>query len=73
VQLIWLLPIPSCVLPRCAQDGWTPLHHAAHGGHVDILGDLIKARGDVNVQSTNGSTPLMWASEAEDARAVKML
>ena len=34
-----------------AQDGETPLHLAAHGGHLEIIKYLVECGASVNVQS----------------------
>ncbi len=33
----------------CVDQGWTPLHIAALGGHIDIVEQLIKSGADVNL------------------------
>ena len=35
------------------QDGWTPLHLAAHYGHVDVVETLLANNADVHARSTN--------------------
>lgn len=34
-----------------AQDGWTPLHHAAAGGHSEIVRALISKKADKSRKS----------------------
>lgn len=60
-----------------AESGETPLHHAAYGGHPDIVKLLLARGADVNaIDETYEATPLGWAMhgylhpspEAERAR-----
>eukprot|EP00929_Paragymnodinium_shiwhaense_P075230 TRINITY_DN38456_c0_g2_i1.p1 TRINITY_DN38456_c0_g2~~TRINITY_DN38456_c0_g2_i1.p1 ORF type:complete len:355 (-),score=107.01 TRINITY_DN38456_c0_g2_i1:53-1117(-) len=44
------------------EDGFTALHLAVVRGHVAFADALIKWRADVDAQSLNGDTPLMWAA-----------
>lgn len=44
------------------ESGETPLHHAAHGGHPDIVKLLLARGADVNViDASYEATPLGWA------------
>lgn len=40
---------------------WTPLHHAAFAGQVELVQLLVKAGSPINTPSLNGGTPLMNA------------
>ena len=42
--------------------GWTPLHHAAYGGHTEIAAALLAAGADVNAKGDGGWTPLHHAA-----------
>ena len=42
------------------RDGWTPLHCACHAGNLESIDQLLKYGADVNVQTTNGSTPMHY-------------
>ncbi|MHB1458252.1 MAG: ankyrin repeat domain-containing protein [Armatimonadota bacterium] len=43
--------------------GWTPLHYAAAGDHVDIAKFLIENGADINHKtSTDGKSALHWAA-----------
>lgn len=53
--------------------GWTPLHYAATGGHVEIMQMLLDAHAYIDAASPNGSTPLMMASMYGTSSAVKFL
>ncbi|XP_002155293.2 caskin-1 [Hydra vulgaris] len=54
-------------------DGFTPLHHAALQGNVDILMAIIEMGGDPNGKDNKGMTPLHMASWAGKDEAVKCL
>ena len=43
-------------------DDWTPLHHAAFGGHKEVAGLLIAEGADVNAETVNDMTPLHLAA-----------
>ena len=53
--------------------GWTPLHHAACGGHTEIAAALLDAGADVNAKGDGGWTPLHHAACGEHAEAVTTL
>ncbi|XP_055892076.1 osteoclast-stimulating factor 1-like [Biomphalaria glabrata] len=54
--------------------GSTPLHWAAHGGHIPCLQTLLSIENcEVNVQNKLGDTPLHSAAWKGHAEAVKML
>ncbi|CAK6978469.1 ankyrin repeat domain-containing protein 49 [Scomber scombrus] len=42
----------------CDEDGYTPLHRAAYGGHVDVVSALLAAGSKVNPRTIDGWTPL---------------
>jgi ankyrin repeat protein len=44
-----------------AEEGWTPLHDAARGGHKEIAELLIAKGADLNAKDNDGETPLDWA------------
>lgn len=46
------------------ENGWQPIHEAAHGGHLEITKLLVDAGADINAKSNNGGTPLWWAKGA---------
>jgi len=41
------------------QDGWTPLHQAAHNGHIEVVRHLLSSGADVN-KATKVSVRLHW-------------
>lgn len=45
-----------------AEDGTTPLHHAAWHGHVDVVRLLLQHGARPQAQNADGSTPLHWAA-----------
>lgn len=53
--------------------GWTPLHYAATGGHVEIIKLLLEEHAYIDAESPNGSTPLMMAAMYGTAAAAKLL
>ncbi|PVD19643.1 hypothetical protein C0Q70_20133 [Pomacea canaliculata] len=54
--------------------GSTPLHWAAHGGHIACLETLLKEpKCEVNVQNKLGDTPLHSAAWKNHASAVQLL
>ncbi len=53
--------------------GWTPLHYAASGGHIEIMKKLLDAFAFIDAQSPNGTTPLMMAAMYGSSDAVKLL
>lgn len=42
--------------------GWTPLHYAATGGHLEMIRLLLEHNAYIDAESPNGSTPLMMAA-----------
>ena len=53
--------------------GWTPLHYAATGGHVPIIGLLIERGAQLDAPSPNGTTPLMMAARYGNTESVQTL
>ena len=53
--------------------GWTPLHYAATGGHVEMIKLLLDEHAYIDTESPNKSTPLMMAAEYGSEAAVKLL
>lgn len=54
--------------------GWTPLHYAATGGHVEIIELLLqKHHAYIDAESPNKTTPLMMAAQYGGVKAVKIL
>jgi len=43
------------------ENGWTPLHEGARGGHLEVVKYLVEAGADVNTTNKQGATPLWWA------------
>ena len=42
-------------------NGWTALHFAAGANSVEATRILVEYRAELNVEATNGYTPLQWA------------
>lgn len=53
--------------------GWTPLHYAATGGHVEIIALLLQHHAFIDAESPNKTTPLMMAAHYGTPQAVKLL
>eukprot|EP00339_Tiarina_fusa_P001681 CAMPEP_0116998590 /NCGR_PEP_ID=MMETSP0472-20121206/1610_1 /TAXON_ID=693140 ORGANISM="Tiarina fusus, Strain LIS" /NCGR_SAMPLE_ID=MMETSP0472 /ASSEMBLY_ACC=CAM_ASM_000603 /LENGTH=547 /DNA_ID=CAMNT_0004697791 /DNA_START=170 /DNA_END=1809 /DNA_ORIENTATION=+ len=53
--------------PRLLQvpdtNGWTPLHEAARGGHVDVVDFLVKQGAHLNKQTAAGGTAMWYAAQ----------
>jgi len=46
------------------ENGWTPLHEGARGGHIQVVKYLVENGADVNERTgENGGTPLFWAKD----------
>lgn len=52
---------------------WTPLHHAAHAGNVEIIELLLEAGAEVDALALNGGTPLMRAIQSSRPSCVEVL
>lgn len=48
------------------ENGWTPLHEGARGGHLDIVRYLTDSGADVNAKARDGATALYWAKQSFD-------
>jgi ankyrin repeat protein len=53
--------------------GWTPLHYAATGGHVEVILLLLDEHAYIDAESPNKSTPLMMAAKYGTPAAVRAL
>ncbi|MDR2154636.1 MAG: ankyrin repeat domain-containing protein [Burkholderiaceae bacterium] len=70
------LDIVEALIVKGAQvnkTGWTPLHYAATGGNVEVIGLLLKHGARLEARSPNGSTPLMMAARYGSLEAVQAL
>jgi ankyrin repeat protein len=55
------------------QPGWTPLHYAATGGHIELIQLLLEESAYIDAESPNGTTPLMMAARYGSAKATQLL
>jgi ankyrin repeat protein len=55
------------------QPGWTPLHYAATGGHVELIQMLLEESAYIDAESPNGTTPLMMAARYGSAKVTQQL
>lgn len=53
--------------------GWTPLHYAATGGHLEVMLMLLEEHAFIDAESPNKSTPLMMAAMYGSPAAVRLL
>jgi uncharacterized protein len=53
--------------------GWTPLHYAATGGHVEMMKLLLENHAYIDAESPNKTTPLMMAAQYGNAASVQLL
>ncbi len=53
--------------------GWTPLHHAAATGQLEVIATLVEAKASLNAQTRTGRTPLTLAVEKNQPMAVVRL
>eukprot|EP01043_Picozoa_sp_COSAG02_P034687 COSAG02_NODE_2441_length_8858_cov_31.570271_2_plen_527_part_00 len=47
----------------CSEDGWTPVHAAAYGGHASVVAPLIVHSADLNAVAADGRTAYELAEE----------
>ena len=68
-EMAWLFVLsqPECArallaagadVDTTAGDGWTAAMNAAGGGHVEVLGELIRRGADLEVRNKDGETAL---------------
>lgn len=69
-----MLPVPDRAdVNVCDQFFWTPLHHAAHAGQVEIIELLVEAGAAIDARALGGGTPLMRAIEGSRPSCVDFL
>lgn len=57
----------------CDQFFWTPLHHAAYAGQVELIELLVQAGAVVDARGLGRGTPLMRAIETSRPSCVDLL
>lgn len=70
------VPLAKLLISRHAdinQPGWTPLHYAATGGHLELIQLLLEESAYIDAESPNGTTPLMMAARYGSAKATQLL
>ena len=55
------------------QEGWTPLHAAIDGGHIDIANLLLDHGANVDTMNIYGDTPLSTATQEGQEELVEEL
>ncbi|XP_068607456.1 ankyrin repeat domain-containing protein 49 [Brachionichthys hirsutus] len=68
-----LLPADPALVHCRDEDGYTPLHRAAYGGHVDAVSALLSAGSKVNPRTIDGWTPLHSACRWSRAAVASLL
>jgi ankyrin repeat protein len=79
----------ACGRPKCCQlllaaganvnfarnesDNYTALHAAAENGHHNVVEVLLDYNASINIQTSNGKTPLIAAAGEDKENAVKLL
>ena len=54
-------------------DGWTPLMHAIHFGHIKIVETLLRSGANIEARNKNGHTPLTIATDCGNEEIVEIL
>ena len=70
-----LLEADPVLVNTHSSDGWTPLHLAAHFGHLHVAEELLAHGADVDARASNhlGTTPLLWGVIGQDVALVTLL
>jgi ankyrin repeat protein len=55
------------------EGGFTPLHHAAEWGHVELVRLLVDARADIEYKRSTAETPLHLAAQEGQLDVVRLL
>lgn len=61
IELVSCLKTDSSLVNHTDADGYTPLHRASYGGHIDCAKYLLKRGANVNARTTDDWTPLHCA------------
>lgn len=70
--MMWIVPDRADV-NVCDQFFWTPLHHAAHAGQVELVELMVEAGAVIDARALSGGTPLMRAIESSRPSCVDFL
>jgi ankyrin repeat protein len=70
-----LLAADPVLVHTHSSDGWTPLHLAAHFGHLHVAEELLAHGADVDARASNhlATTPLLWGVMGQDVALVTLL
>ena len=55
------------------EEGFTPLHHAAEWGHVELVRLLVEARADIEYKRSTAEPPLHLAAQEGQLDVVRLL
>lgn len=56
-----IVEIMEDVINKKDENGWTPLHEGARGGHKEVVELLVSKGANINEKTHGGETPLWWA------------
>ncbi len=73
VKLLLLHHFNPNIKENMQNGGFTPLHLAANGGHIDCLEILIDAGANPSARDARGMSPAETAAEEKQSAAVRML
>lgn len=54
------------LLNRADTNGWSAIHEAVRGGHLETVKYLVEHGADIGAKTNNNGTPLWWARRSLD-------